>query len=198
MIGYLSGKIKFLYEDTCILDVNGVGYKIFPDAATLQNLKVGEPSEFFIHTAVREDAINLFAFKSRAAFELFETLLTVNGVGAKSALGIIAKISPEDFATAIARQDLNTLTKLPGIGKKSAQRILLELKDKFKNISPSEGDNEFIPAALPGDAADEATDALSALGYTSSEISSVLKKAPKNSSTEQLIKFALKELNRFA
>ena len=198
MIGYLCGKIKFLYGDTCILDVNGVGYKIFPDAATLQNLKVGEPAEFFIHTAVREDAINLFAFKSRAAFELFETLLTVNGVGAKSALGIIAKISPEDFATAIARQDLNTLTKLPGIGKKSAQRILLELKDKFKNISPSEGDGEFIPAALPGDAADEATDALSALGYTSSEISSVLKKAPKNSTTEQLIKFALKELNRFA
>ena len=198
MIGYLCGKIKFLYGDTCILDVNGVGYKIFPDAATLQNLKVGEPAEFFIHTAVREDAINLFAFKSRAAFELFETLLTVNGVGAKSALGIIAKISPEDFATAIARQDLNTLTKLPGIGKKSAQRILLELKDKFKNISPSEGDGEFIPAALPGDAADEATDALSALGYTSSKISSVLKKAPKNSTTEQLIKFALKELNRFA
>lgn len=198
MIGYLCGKIKFLYGDTCILDVNGVGYKIFPDAATLQNLKVGEPAEFFIHTAVREDAINLFAFKSRAAFELFETLLTVNGVGAKSALGIIAKISPEDFATAIARQDLNTLTKLPGIGKKSAQRILLELKDKFKNISPSESDGEFIPAALPGDAADEATDALSALGYTSSEISSVLKKAPKNSTTEQLIKFALKELNRFA
>lgn len=198
MIGYLCGKIKFLYGDTCILDVNGVGYKIFPDTATLQNLKVGEPAEFFIHTAVREDAINLFAFKSRAAFELFETLLTVNGVGAKSALGIIAKISPEDFATAIARQDLNTLTKLPGIGKKSAQRILLELKDKFKNISPSESDGEFIPAALPGDAADEATDALSALGYTSSEISSVLKKAPKNSTTEQLIKFALKELNRFA
>ena len=196
MIGYLSGKIKFLSENDCILDVNGVGYKISVDAATRQDLKIGEPAEFFIHTAVREDAINLFGFKNQATFELFENLLTVNGVGAKSALGIVSKISAADFSSAVARQDLNSLTKLPGVGKKSAQRILLELKDKIK-IS-AENSDEFQPAEIPSSSFDEATDALSALGYTSAEISAVFKKVPKNSTTEQIIKFALKELNRFA
>lgn len=193
MIGYLSGKIKFLSEDNLILDVGGVGYKIF--VASLQDLKIGESAEFFIHTAVREDAINLYGFRNKSAFELFENLLTVTGIGAKSALAIVAKISPSDFISAVARQDLLTLQKLPGVGKKSAQRILLELKDKLK-ISISADD--FQPAQISASAFDEAADALEALGYTLDEISEVSKRAPKNSTTEQLIKFALKELNRFA
>ncbi|MBR6014330.1 MAG: Holliday junction branch migration protein RuvA [Selenomonadaceae bacterium] len=198
MIGYLNGKIKFLNGDDCILDVNGVGYKISVDAATRQDLKIGESAKFFIHTSVREDAINLYGFKNQSTFELFENLLTVNGVGAKSALGIVSKISASDFASAVARQDLNTLTKLPGVGKKSAQRLLLELKDKLKNFSGEISDaGEFQAEQISSTAIDEATDALSALGYTSSEISSVFKKAPKNSTTEQLIKFALKELSRW-
>lgn len=191
MIGYLSGKIKFLSEDNLILDVGGVGYKIF--VASLQDLKIGESAEFFIHTAVREDAINLYGFRNKSAFELFENLLTVTGIGAKSALAIVAKISPSDFISAVTRQDLLTLQKLPGVGKKSAQRILLELKDKLK-ISA----DDFQPAQISTSAFDEATDALEALGYTLDEISEIFKRAPKNSTTEQLIKFALKELNRFA
>lgn len=198
MIGYLSGKIKFLSENDCILDVNGVGYKISVDSATRQDLKIGESAEFFIHTSVREDSINLFGFKNQSTFELFENLLTVNGVGAKSALGIVSKISASDFSAAIARQDLNTLTKLPGVGKKSAQRILLELKDKIKPLAENSDSEEFQPTTINLTSFDEATDALSALGYTSAEISAVFAKAPKNSSTEQLIKIALKELNRFA
>ena len=198
MIGYLSGKIKFLSESDCILDVGGVGYKISVDARTRQDLKVGESAEFFIHTAVREDAINLYGFKNQSTFELFENLLTVNGVGAKSALGIVSKISAADFSVAVARQDLNALTKLPGIGKKSAQRILLELKEKIKPLAENFDAGEFQPDQISSNAFDEATDALSALGYTSAEISAAFKKAPKNSTTEQLIKFALKELNRFA
>ena len=200
MIGYLNGKVKFLTEDECILDVGGVGYRVSVDSMTRQNLKVDSAAELFIHTAVREDAINLYGFKNRATFELFETLLTVNGVGAKSALGIVSKISAVDFSVAVANQDLSTLTKLPGVGKKSAQRLLLELKDKVGNFASSStsGAEDFQPVAISSSAADEATDALSALGYTSAEISAVFKRAPKNSSTEQLIKFALKELNRFA
>lgn len=191
MIGYLSGTIKFFSGDDCILDVGGVGYRVSVDATTRQNLKVGATAEFFIHTAVREDAINLYGFESQSAFELFETLLTVNGIGAKSALGILSKISAEDFARAVAEQNLNALTNLPGIGKKSAQRILLELKDKLKSFSLPQQN-------FSAQFAEEATDALEALGYTQAEISAVLAKAPKNFSTEQLIKFALKELNRFA
>lgn len=199
MIGYLNGKIKFLSADDCIIDVNGVGYRVSVDAQTRQDLKLDSPAEFFVHTAVREDAINLYGFKNRATFELFETLLTVSGIGAKSALAIVGKISASDFASAVARQDLTALTKLPSVGKKSAQRILLELKDKMDGIAEDISDMaDFIPAENFSSSFDEATDALSALGYTSAEISAVFKKAPKNSTTEQLIKFALKELNRFA
>ncbi len=196
MIGYLNGKVKFMTGEEVIVDVGGVGYKVFVDALTRQNLQLDKSAEFFIHTAVREDAITLYGFKNRETLEFFETLLTVSGVGAKSALAIVSKISAADFFTAVSTQDLSTLTKLPGIGKKSAQRILLELKDKVKNFSKDSA-KDFQPAQIVSNAFDEATDALSALGYTSAEISSVFKRAPKNFSTEQLIKFALKELNRF-
>ncbi|MCR5834069.1 MAG: Holliday junction branch migration protein RuvA [Selenomonadaceae bacterium] len=198
MIGYLSGKVKFLYEDSCILDVNGVGYKVFVDAQTRYNLAEEAAAEFFIHTAVREDAITLFGIANRAAFDLFELLLNVSGIGAKSALAIVSKISATEFARAVTLQDVKTLTRLPGIGKKSAERILLELKDKIKPLAENLPEENFQPAQIPTNAIDEAEDALSALGYTTAEISTVLQNAPKNSSTEQLIKFALKELNRFA
>ena len=193
MIGYLSGKIKFIFGEEIILDVNGIGYRIFVNPA---NLEVGAVAEFFIHTAVKEDAINLYGFKNRETFELFENLLTVGGIGAKSALAIVSKISVTEFVLAIVSQDLNALTKLPGVGKKSAQRILLELKDKIKNLQSDSIAQVSIP--IPNSSAfDEATEALSALGYTSEEISNVFKVAPKNSTTEQLIKFALQKLNRF-
>ena len=194
MIGYLSGKIKFIFGEEIILDVNGVGYRISADT---ENLEIGAAADFFIYTAVKENAINLYGFKSRETFELFENLLTVSGVGAKSALAIVSKISVTEFAAAVANQDLNALVKLPGVGKKSAQRILLELKDKFKNLQLENVAQDFKTVQIKSSAVDEATEALSALGYTSAEISTVLKRAPKNSSTEQLIKFALKELNRF-
>lgn len=197
MIGYLNGKVKFLTNDEIILDVGGVGYKVLVDALTRQNLQVDTSAELFVHTSVREDAITLYGFKNRETLEFFEMLLTVSGVGAKSALAIVSKISMADFSAAVSAQDLSTLTKLPGVGKKSAQRILLELKDKVKNFS-GDTSEDFQPAPILSNAFDEATDALSALGYTTAEISSVFKKAPKNFSTEQLIKFALKELNRFA
>ncbi|MBQ7476075.1 MAG: Holliday junction branch migration protein RuvA [Selenomonadaceae bacterium] len=195
MIGYLNGKVKFLAGEEIILDVGGVGYKIFVDAVTQQNLQIDSPVELFIHTAVREDAITLYGFRNRDVLIFFETLLTVSGLGTKSALGIVSKISEADFFSAVRNQDLSALTKLPGIGKKSAQRIMLELKEKAGDFTSDSED--FQPAQVFSNSFDEATDALSALGYTSAEISSVLKRAPKNSSTEQLIKFALKELNKF-
>ena len=198
MIGYLSGTVKFLFDGSCILDVNGVGYKVFVDAQTRQNLKLGEAAELFIHTAVREDAITLFGVQNSAAFELFELLLSVSGIGAKIALGIVSKISAADFSRAVVTQDIKTLTRLPGLGKKSAERILLELKDKVKPLAENFSSEEFQPVAIQSTAADEAAEALGALGYTSAEISAAFQKAPPNATTEQLIKFALKELARFA
>ncbi|MBQ6131156.1 MAG: Holliday junction branch migration protein RuvA [Selenomonadaceae bacterium] len=198
MIGYLSGNVKFLFDDSCILDVHGVGYKIFVDAQTRQTLTLGAAEEFFIHTAVREDSITLFGMKNQAAFALFELLLTVNGIGAKSALSVVSKISAKDFARAVTLQDLKTLTRLPGIGKKSAERILLELNGKVQSLAENFAEEDFQPAQIQSTAQDDAAEALEALGYTAAEISAAFQKAPANATTEQLIKFALKDLNRFA
>lgn len=194
MIGYLSGTVKFIFGDEIILDVGGVGYRIFISG---ENFNLGDAAEFFIHTHVREDAINLYGFKNRATFELFEKLLTVGGIGAKSAMAILKKISPAEFMAAVNKQDLKTLTKLPGVGKKSAERILLELKDEFKNLPVGTIAQDSQSLSINSRAIEEATEALSALGYTSAEISDVFKNAPPNSNTEQLIKFALKELSVF-
>lgn len=192
MIGYLSGNVKFLGDDSCILEVGGVGYKVFVDAQTRQSLEVGMAAEFFIYMAVREDAINLYGMTERTKFELFELLLTVSGIGTKTALAIVSKISSADFARAVKSQDLKTLTRLQGVGKKSAERILLELKDKVKD--KDEGTMSKIVSA----ARNEASEALEALGYTADEIATAFKGAPSDASTDILIKFALKSLNSFA
>ncbi len=196
MIAYLSGTIKFLFDDACVVDVHGVGYKVFVDANTRQALKLGEATELFIHTAVREDAINLFGMKNQSTFELFELLLTVSGVGAKGALAIVSKISAAEFSRAVAAQDIKTLTRLPGVGKKSAERILLELKDKVQSLAENFSAEDFQPAQIQSTEREDAAEALEALGYTAAEISAAFDKAPENFSTEQLIKFALKNLSR--
>ena len=195
MIAYLSGTIKFLFDDACIVDVHGVGYKVFVDAHTRQALKLGEATELFIHTAVREDAINLFGMKNQSTFELFELLLTVSGVGAKGALAIVSKISAAEFSRAVAAQDIKTLTRLPGVGKKSAERILLELKDKVQSLAENFSAEDFQSAQIQSTEREDAAEALEALGYTAAEISAAFDNAPENFSTEQLIKFALKNLS---
>jgi len=189
MIGYLNGTIRFLFDDSCILEVGGVGYKVFVDSRTRQGLTAGAAAELFIYTAVREDAITLYGVAEREAFELFELLLTVSGIGAKGALAIVSKISPSEFARAVAAQDVKTLTRLPGVGKKSAERILLELKDKVKPLAKN---LTVEPAQIQSAAQDEAAEALEALGYTAEEISAAFKSAPVDATTEQLIRFALK------
>ena len=191
MIAWLSGSVKFLFNDACILDVHGVGYKVFVQSKTRQLLTVGQPADFFIHTAVKDDGISLYGFNSQADLDFFELLLTVNGIGAKSALAVTSKISAEDFARAVKFQDLKTLMRLPGVGKKSAERILLELKDKVQTLASE----DFKPAQIDSTAQEEAAEALEALGYSTAEISAAFDKAPENFSTEQLIKFALKNLS---
>ena len=188
MIAWLNGSVKFLSDDYCILDVHGVGYKIFFHAKTRQLFSVGGSADFFIHTAVRDDDISLYGFTSQADLDFFELLLTVNGIGAKGALAITEKISAADFARAVKFQDLKTLMRLPGVGKKSAERILLELKDKVQTLATA----NLNP--IDSAAQEEAAEALEALGYSTAEISAAFDKAPKNSSTEQLIKIALKNL----
>lgn len=198
MIGYLSGVVKFVFEDNCIVDVHGVGYRVYVDSRTRESLNKGQELELFIHTAVREDSITLYGFKSQTDYELFAQLITVSGIGAKTALNILAKMSSKDLAMAIWQKNVTALTNLPGIGKKSAQRLILELKDKIStdNVVDDEA-AEWVQSNDKGNPLEEASEALSALGYTNSEIAEVFNKAKKSMSTEDLVKFALKELNRF-
>ena len=198
MIGYLSGIIKFIFEDNCILDVHGVGYRVYVDSRTRESISKGQELELFIHTAVREDSITLYGFKSQTDYDIFSQLITVSGIGARTALNILAKMSSKDLAMAIYQKNVNALTSLPGIGKKSAQRLILELKDKIAADSMVDEDiAEWAPTDDKTNPLEEASEALTALGYTTSEIAEVFRKVKKSMTTEEIVKLALKELNRF-
>ncbi len=200
MIGYLRGTVEKLYLDYCILDVNGVGYRVFVGGLAQSRLREGEGAELFIHTAVREDAILLYGFQSAEEYDTFQLLISVSGIGPKVALGILSSITVDQLAIAIHQKKSAVLTKLPGIGKKSAERIILELKDK---ISVPEGGEKDLPADFETETVDsgsvvsEAAAALAALGYTQAEIAPVLKKAAGCETVEEIIKLALKQLNKF-
>ena len=185
MIGYLNGIVKSIRGDSLILDVNGVGYRI----STRGNFSIGDSAEFFIHTQVSSDSIRLFGFSTEDEFDLFEILISVSGIGAKTAQNILASISFDELSRAVHEKDSAAISRLPGIGKKSAERLILELQDKLpRSISNS---NIDVRNRI------EASEALQSLGYSQTEIDQVFKDAPANSSTENLIKLALQKLNRF-
>ncbi len=180
MIGSLKGKVDYLASDYCILETTGgVGYRVFMPSAHLAQLAQGNDVKVRVHTAVREDAIVLYGFLSQEYYDLFELLLTISGVGPKMALGILSAVKPEAFYLAVQSRDMKVLTKLPGIGKKTAERMLLELKDKVGGIT-GEASNDFVSTAASGGsgAIGEAIEGLASMGYTNSEIMPVLKQIP--------------------
>lgn len=195
MIGTLKGTVGQICADFCIIDTaGGVGYRVFMPAAHSAQLSIGKEVRLHIHTAVREDAIVLYGFLSSEYYDLFELLLTVSGVGPKMALGILSAIKPDAFYLAIQNKDLKVLVKLPGIGKKTAERMLLELKDKVADGNDSNDEiSETVEAGGSGSVA-EAIEALLSLGYTNSEIMPVLKEIPDagNLRGEEILKQALK------
>lgn len=164
-------------------------------AAHLAQLALGAQVKVHTHTAVREDAILLYGFLSQEYYNLFELLLGVSGVGPKMALGILSAIKPEAFYLAVQSRDVKTLTKLPGIGKKTAERMLLELKDKVGAANGEAGSDfgESIASGGSGAVA-EAMEALASLGYSNSEIMPVLKQIPdaEKLSGEEVLRQALK------
>ena len=165
MIGSIKGKVAYLANEYCLLETNsGVGYRVFMPAAHLGQLAVGMEARVHTYMAVREDAILLFGFLNQEYYNLFLLLLGVSGVGPKVALGILSAVKPDDFYLAVQSRDLKVLTKLPGIGKKTAERLLLELKDKVGGIG-GDSDSGFADTAFGGGSAavDEAIDALCAL-----------------------------------
>lgn len=169
MIAYLKGKIIGKLLNYVIVEVGGIGYQVFAGESFLNELKSGEEMEFFIHHQVREEASDLYGFKTMEDLELFGSLLTVSGVGPKSALGVISMASAGDIKEAIIRGDANLLTKVSGIGKKTAERIILELKTK---VLRSAGGTISLDSA--GSLGSDEIDALMSLGYSLSEARAAL------------------------
>src|ERR1700742_4004188 len=130
MIGKLKGKVDAIGESHAVIDVNGVGYEVQASARTLRNLKLSEEISLAIETHVREDAIRLYGFTSEVERAWFRTLQTIQGVGSKVALGVLGTLAPQDLANAVALQNWAVVERSPGVGKKLAQRIVAELKDK--------------------------------------------------------------------
>lgn len=198
MYAYIKGTLEEKSTDSIVVETTGIGYKIYVSEHTMAKLgEIGEKVKIYTHYHVREDNISLYGFMSNEELKMFELLLQVSGIGAKTAIAMLSNITPSKFALAIISNDLKTLTKIPGIGNKSAQRMVLELKDKLKTQTAIEDDEEETTPNDNSESINEAEQALQILGYNKSEISKVFDKFDThNLSTEDLIKEALKRLAR--
>lgn len=196
MIGFLRGKVAGLKTDYCLLDVGGVGYRVFIPNNTRCKLTLNETAMLYTYMNVYQDGITLYGFYTEEEYDVFQLLIGVSGIGPKVALGILSAITVDALCKAIKNKQATLLTKLPGIGKKSAERLILELKDK---MALAASDDEVLSLSMEGEVADdilsEAMAALTVLGYSQAEITPVLKKAAKGKSTEEIVKLALKELS---
>lgn len=174
MIAHLRGVLDRVTQDSLILDVNGVGYRIATSSGTLAEVGVGEMLKVHTHTYVREDTLALYGFLHEEELRMFEQLLGVSGVGPKAALAVISAVPPSAFGLAVLTEDADRLAKAQGVGKKTAQRIILELKDKIRKEQPAlpaQATGSGIALAEPeeGGVAAEAAGALMMLGYSASE-----------------------------
>ncbi len=218
MIGYLRGEVMEHSDGKVLLLVSGVGYAVnVPASPSYLSVLPGQSAELYIHTHVREDALDLFGFTTRVEKEIFLTLLTVNGVGPKSAMGILTRVHPDDLIRAVVEGDTDSLTKIPGIGKKTAERVVLELGDKLRKkleagdfagskaklASPSmKGSSGALFAGLENSknaALRDAKEALVGLGYREQDVAALLQRVISESETppkhaEELVKTALRQL----
>lgn len=205
MLAYIKGELASKARGYVIIDVGGLGYKIFMSEIAMEQIgKIGDVVKVHTYYRVMEDDISIFGFNSQEELRLFELLISVSGVGAKTAINMLGSIEPSDFAIAIISNDINTLKKLPGIGPKTAQRIVLELKDKLKkeqqieelSIANSCDRKIEIKKAIEKESKEEeAFTALQVLGYANKEIEKAMQKIDKeNMSLEDIIKAGLREL----
>lgn len=200
MFAYIRGKLTYKMEGYVIVDVNGIGYKIFMSQTSIDKLgNIGENVKIHTYLKVREDDMSLFGFNTGEELSMFELLISVSGVGAKTALSMLASIEPSKFALAVITNDIKTLTKIPGVGAKSAGRIVLELKDKLKTDKAVNADknSEVAKTIEKDEKIEDAISALQVLGYSRKEIEKVFEKIEISElSIEDLIKKGLQLLGR--
>ena len=199
MIYSVRGKLIHTTTSSAVVECAGVGYNCQTTINTLKQIKIGTEVTLYTYLNVREDAMELFGFATATELETFKTLISVSGVGPKAGLAILSQLSPEQVAMAIATDDVKTITRAPGIGKKIAQRIILELKDKLAKAAVS--DSGF--SAVSGEAAaavsgnvPKAIEALGVLGYIPADVSPVLATLDSSLPVEQLIAMTLRQMGR--
>lgn len=197
MFYHINGNVAALETNLAVIECSGVGYALSVTTNTLSHLKIGETAKLYTYECIREDAFDLYGFYDKREKRCFEMLLDVSGVGPKAALSILSSATPESLAMAIISGDEKALTVAPGIGKKIAQRILLELKDKMsKETSGMVITGGLGQGTVPGTSKlSDAASALVVLGYSNSEISAVLKDIDvENTPLEDIIRQALKKM----
>ena len=185
MIGFLKGVVIKNNEQSILLDVSGVGYLIFTPLPLLLSVTEGQELSLYIHSHIREDQFTLYGFKDDLDLFLFKKLIDVSGIGPKSALAMLSVHSPSSVADAIEREDVEAISHTPGIGKKTAEKVIIELRGKLSHLIQSKD----------GDTTYEARLALEALGYSHKQINEALNKInTSNKNTNSLIKEALTQL----
>ena len=193
MIGFLSGKIISSKPTKILLDVNGVGYVVFISINTFEEISNKEIISLYIHTHVKEDSITLYGFHNESEKEIFELLISISGIGPKLALGVLSGIQTEDLKEAILNGDVSRMVAIPGIGKKTADRLILELRSKVGEVRV-EGEH-----TVPYGVKQEAVSALTTLGYNYATAEKVVRQILSSSpacTLEELIKNSLSELNK--
>ena len=209
MLAYIKGTLEIKMSDYVVIDVGGLGYKINMSGASIDKIgNIGDTVKVHTYYRVREDDISIFGFNKIEELRMFELLISVSGVGAKTALTMLAVCEPSDFALAVISEDIKVLTSIPGIGPKSAKRIVLELKDKIKKqeqideltkaVEKIEISSKMQTAIEEDNKISEAVAALQVLGYSKKEIEMAFNKIPdkKELTTEDLIKKGLVLLSR--
>lgn len=199
MLYSVRGKLIHTTISSAVVECGGVGYNCQTTFNTLKTLKQGTEVMLYTYLNVREDAVELFGFATKTELDTFKTLISVSGVGPKAGLSVLSELSPEQVAMAIATDDIKTITRAQGIGKKIAQRIVLELKDKLAKAASSDSSMSAVASgaanAVTGNIP-KAIEALGVLGYSPSDVSPVLAKLDSSLPVEQLIALTLKQMGR--
>ena len=199
MLYSVRGKLIQTTATCAVVECGGVGFLCQTTLNTLKTLKPGSEVMLYTYLNVREDAMELFGFATKTELDTFKTLISVSGVGPKAGLALLSELSPEQVAMAIATDDVKTITRAQGIGKKIAQRIVLELKDKLTKAAATDSGVAAVSAAAvsaAGGNVSKAIEALGVLGYTPAEVSPVLAQFDGNLPVEQLIAMTLRQMGR--
>lgn len=193
MIAHIIGKITEKFQNLVIVDVHGVGYELTISAHDAETVNVDSETKFYTHHSVRENGEDLYGFTSLAAKKLFEMLISVNGIGPKAAMSILSLSTPEEVRNAIANDDIAFISKASGVGKKSAERVIVDLRDKVGLPSHYGATETKFTLAHEKGPADEALDALIALGFPLKEASAALAEVDPGLPVEERIRLALKQ-----